>query len=172
MEFFFIFFSWNYQKFEIGLFSRSEWFRSQTTTTTTTMLQELFKNRTGTKVAHGSPGYENVEVIESITTREGQEYATIQFESGCFTHIPKDALAQFFVDGEIQYDRASGFTAIESIIDLQVGDDDSDDFDDDSDEPREDNFRDDVDADANTLASAGYGTDEDYGYYGEDNGWD
>lgn len=39
-------------------------------------------------------------------------------------------------------------------------------------EPREDNFRDDVDADANALAGAGYGTDEDYGYYGEDNGWD
>lgn len=36
----------------------------------------------------------------------------------------------------------------------------------------EDNFRDDVDADANALAGAGYGTDEDYGYYGEDNGWD
>jgi hypothetical protein len=39
-------------------------------------------------------------------------------------------------------------------------------------EPREDNFRDDVDADANALAGAGYGTDEDYGYYGEDNGWE
>jgi len=38
-------------------------------------------------------------------------------------------------------------------------------------EPREDNFRDDVDADANALAGAGYGTDEDYGYFGEDNGW-
>ncbi len=35
---------------------------------------------------------------------------------------------------------------------------------------REDNFRDDVDADADTLASAGYGTDEDYGYYGEHEG--
>ena len=40
------------------------------------------------------------------------------------------------------------------------------------DEPND--FRDDVEADADTLASAGYGTDEDYGYYGEacDNGWD
>ena len=26
----------------------------------------------------------------------------------------------------------------------------------------------DVEADANTLASAGWGTDEDYGYYGDD----
>ena len=51
-------------------------------------------------------------------------------------------------------------------------DDDSDDEHGFNREPREDNFRDDVDADANALAGAGYGTDEDYGYYGEDNGWD
>lgn len=31
-----------------------------------------------------------------------------------------------------------------------------------------DQFRDDVEADADALASAGWGTDEDYGYYGED----
>ena len=29
----------------------------------------------------------------------------------------------------------------------------------------------DAEADAMTLASAGWGTDEDYGYYGEDEGW-
>lgn len=34
-------------------------------------------------------------------------------------------------------------------------------------EPREDHFRNDVEADADALASAGFGTDEDYGYYGE-----
>lgn len=39
-------------------------------------------------------------------------------------------------------------------------------------EPREDNFRSDAEADADVLASAGFGTDEDYGYFGEDNGWD
>lgn len=33
-------------------------------------------------------------------------------------------------------------------------------------EENEDNYTD-VEADADTLASAGYGTDEDYGYYGE-----
>ena len=59
----------------------------------------------------------------------------------------------------------------------EYADDQQDDGDEDDDhgfnrEPREDNFRDDVDADANALAGAGYGTDEDYGYYGEDNGWD
>ena len=39
-----------------------------------------------------------------------------------------------------------------------------------SDEP-EDQFRSDAEADADVLASAGYGTDEDYGYYGGDEGW-
>jgi hypothetical protein len=34
------------------------------------------------------------------------------------------------------------------------------------DEPS-DGFRDDVEADADALASAGWGTDEDYGYYGD-----
>lgn len=33
-----------------------------------------------------------------------------------------------------------------------------------------DMFRDDVEADADALASAGFGTDEDYGYFGDD-GW-
>ncbi len=32
----------------------------------------------------------------------------------------------------------------------------------------EDHFRDDVEADADVLAGIGWGTDEDYGYYGED----
>ena len=31
-----------------------------------------------------------------------------------------------------------------------------------------DMFRDDVDADADALASAGFGTDEDYGFFGDD----
>ena len=53
--------------------------------------------------------------------------------------------------------------------DMTEYDDDQQDDDDDDDErgfnrePREDNFRDDVDADANALASTGWGTDEDYG---------
>lgn len=34
--------------------------------------------------------------------------------------------------------------------------------------PREDHFRDDVEADADALASAGMGTDEDYGHFGGD----
>lgn len=39
------------------------------------------------------------------------------------------------------------------------------------DEP-EDHFRDDVEADADVLRSAGMGTDEDYGYYGDYDGMD
>jgi hypothetical protein len=38
---------------------------------------------------------------------------------------------------------------------------------DDRDEGPEDHFRDDVEADADTLKSAGYGTDEDYGDFGD-----
>jgi hypothetical protein len=59
---------------------------------------------------------------------------------------------------------------------LAAGDEDGADYDDREpdydDEP--DQFRDDVEADADVLASAGYGTDEDYGDYNgpEDFGWD
>jgi len=52
--------------------------------------------------------------------------------------------------------------------DDQQGDEDDDDRHGFNREPREDNFRDDVDADANALAGAGYGTDEDYGCFGGD----
>ncbi len=53
----------------------------------------------------------------------------------------------------------------------QIDDDNDDDHHGFNREPREDNFRDDVDADANALAGAGYGTDEDYGYFGGDEWW-
>jgi len=47
---------------------------------------------------------------------------------------------------------------------VEPPDDFEDDFEDADPEPREDGFRDDVEADADTLKSAGWGTDEDYGY--------
>jgi len=58
----------------------------------------------------------------------------------------------------------------------EYADDQQDDGDDDDHhgfnrQPREDNFRDDVDADANALAGAGYGTDEDYGLCNESWEW-
>lgn len=43
--------------------------------------------------------------------------------------------------------------------------------DDEWEEEPDDGFRDDVDADADTLKSAGWGTDEDYGYFGDDDGY-
>jgi hypothetical protein len=76
----------------------------------------LFKHLIGTQVKHGSPGYENLETIESIITRSAQPYATIQFVSGCFTHILKTDLHKFVKKGSVQYNRAFGFTAYESII--------------------------------------------------------
>lgn len=48
---------------------------------------------------------------------------------------------------------------------LEMGDDCSE-YDDEP-EPREDHFNSDAEADADTLASAGMGTDEDYGYFGD-----
>jgi len=53
-------------------------------------------------------------------------------------------------------------------IDLDPWADAMDGWGDDGEEEPWDGFRDDVEADADTLASAGYGTDEDYGYYGDD----
>ena len=78
-------------------------------------------------------------------------------------------------DYDAQREPAEDGDDMSEYADDQQGGDDEDDEDDTRSfnrEPREDNFRDDVDADANALAGAGYGTDEDYGCYGEDNGWD
>ena len=57
------------------------------------------------------------------------------------------------------------WTAIQNL-DLRAEDDDFED-EDFEDEDGEDHMTD-VEADADTLASAGYGTDEDYGYFGGD----
>lgn len=80
------------------------------------MLQ-LFTHLNGTEVMHGSPGYENKEVIESITTKgvEDSHHITVQFKSGCFTHIAKKMFDYFLEDGTINYTRAAGFTALERL---------------------------------------------------------
>lgn len=70
--------------------------------------------RTGTQVKHGSPNLENIEIIESIN--EELDYLKIQFESGCFTYINSDDFLKLKKDGEVIYNRARGFNAIESII--------------------------------------------------------
>jgi hypothetical protein len=75
--------------------------------------------------------------------------------------------AKDMADYDAQHEQEDGDDMSEYADDQQDDDDDEHGF---NREPREDNFRDDVDADANALASAGWGTDEDYG--GDyDNGW-
>ena len=53
-----------------------------------------YKLLIGTKVRHGSPGYENEEIISRII--EKGDHLEVEFESGCFTLI-KHKL-DFFVD--------------------------------------------------------------------------
>ena len=59
-----------------------------------------------------------------------------------------------------------------SYCDLEFGHDGAcdseDEDDDDADESRNEFYEDDMWADSNALASAGWGTDEDYGSYGDD----
>ena len=76
-------------------------------------------------------------------------------------------------DYDAQREPAEDGDDMSEYADDQQGDDDEDEDDDHgfNHEPREDNFRDDVDADANALAGAGYGTDEDYGLCNESWEW-
>ncbi len=73
----------------------------------------------GTKVFHGSPGYENKEVISCVTfhycAMRGHMYE-IAFENGCFTYLPQEDFQTLTQDGEVQFNRGSGFRAIESIF--------------------------------------------------------
>jgi hypothetical protein len=55
-----------------------------------------------------------------------------------------------------------------SLCDGCLSDEDYEDYEDEDYEDEHDQFRDDVEADADALSSAGWGTDEDYGYYGDD----
>lgn len=63
---------------------------------------------------------------------------------------------------EVLYDDA--FTCIDAALSFFGYDEEAEEW-----EPEEyDQFRDDVEADADALAQIGWGTDEDYGYYGDD----
>ena len=55
----------------------------------------------GSKVLHGSPGYENMETITRIKPK-GLDYE-VEFESGCFTIIGGDYLYTLQDDGEVTY---------------------------------------------------------------------
>jgi hypothetical protein len=79
----------------------------------------LFPHLKGYKVLHGSHGYENEEVIKSIRTdRIMKSFITLEFESGSFTFISKEDFDKFLEDGSVEFSRAIGFTALESLIDL------------------------------------------------------
>lgn len=77
--------------------------------------------------------------------------------------------AKDLADYDAQREQEDGDDMSEYANDQQ-DDDDDDDHHGFNRKPREDHFRDDVEADADALASAGWGTDEDYGLYNE--GWE
>jgi hypothetical protein len=83
------------------------------------MILNLFPHLKGNEVLHGSPGYETKEAIKSIRTdRIKKGFLTLVFDSGVFTYINKEDFDKFLEDGEVQYRRAAGFEAYESLIDL------------------------------------------------------
>jgi len=85
------------------------------------MILNLFPHLKGHKVLHGSPGYENQEVIKSIRTdRIKKSFITLEFESGHFTFISKEDFDKFLEDGDVGFVRAGGFYAFENLIDLST----------------------------------------------------
>lgn len=82
------------------------------------MALNLFPHLKGFKILHGSPGYEILEVIESLKTESLEKtFVTIEFQSGNFTHISRRDWDQFLEKGSVIFSRASGFSAVESFID-------------------------------------------------------
>ena len=76
----------------------------------------------GLQVLHGSPGMENIEVVEDVNiyTRHKRLAAgdlwEVQFESGCFTVMKISDLQGLLAEGECSYSRAAGFDALEQIL--------------------------------------------------------
>ena len=58
----------------------------------------------GTKIRHGSPGYENEETISQIyAEKERPDSVTIEFESGFFTRMTLAEYGEFIKNGCVQY---------------------------------------------------------------------
>ena len=55
----------------------------------------------GMKVRHGSPGYENKEVIADVTWNGSR--AIVEFESGSLTNMTETELDVFMDHGEVSY---------------------------------------------------------------------
>ena len=60
----------------------------------------------GKKVLHGSPSYENQEIIAKVWIEpEWPDHVTIEFESEFFTRMTKAKMEEFKQDGEVHYKR-------------------------------------------------------------------
>ena len=60
----------------------------------------------GTKILHGSPGYENKEVISKIYAEpDWPDHVTIEFESGFFTRMTLAEYGEFIKNGKVGYTR-------------------------------------------------------------------
>lgn len=58
----------------------------------------------GTKIRHGSPGYENEETISQIyAEKERPDKVTIEFESGFFTRMTLSEYGAFIKNGCVKY---------------------------------------------------------------------
>ena len=58
----------------------------------------------GTKIRHGSPGYENKEIISQIyAEKEQPDNVTIEFESGFFTRMTLAEYGEFIKNGKVSY---------------------------------------------------------------------
>jgi len=65
----------------------------------------------GSKVLHGSPGYQTSETISEITPKERD--FEMAFESGCFSTLSLDELYELQDDGEVHFKEThGGFTVI------------------------------------------------------------
>ena len=76
----------------------------------------------GLQVLHGSPGMENIEVVEDVNLYNRHKRLAagdlweVQFESGCFTVMKISDLQELLAEGECSYSRAAGFVALEQIL--------------------------------------------------------
>jgi hypothetical protein len=69
------------------------------------------KRLIGTKVLHGSPGYQTPETISEITPN-GHDFRMF-FESGCFSTLSLDELYELRDNGEVHFKETyGGFTII------------------------------------------------------------
>ena len=72
-----------------------------------------YKLLIGAIVRHGSPGYENEEIITRIFTKD--DHVIVEFKSGCFTKMKHEDIDFFVEHGSSDYIRHES-NAFESMI--------------------------------------------------------